>query len=432
MMKRYLCILLTCALLLGFASFAAAEGEKSTVTFWILDHGKTRNDFIQGLADAYNAREDCPYQVELHWFDEASYRTRLAAARSAGNMCDIFMNNYGNIPTDINNGYALALNGLLDDALLDDLYESSKSLVSYKDGLIYGYPLFVEPCTIAYYNKDMFAAAGIEEFPKTWDEFLVACEKLTDDFVYGGHFMEGVWDNCYNQEEGHYLLNDTWTQADCQGQYYVDFLTFVKNMYDNGYVPQQNLYSQAEAAQAVCTEACAIAFSGSWAVNAIIEQYPDMVDKIGIASFPSRDADTPWHTTTGGWAWMIDPKTQNAQGAADFISWTIAGDADRMAELYINVNFSTYSPRASVNEALEAYAAAHEEDFAVQAMRYISQNIVPLCVGEPTYSIDLTVTYWITMQQVMWAGVSPEDALADCAAKINTYLTNNEYWQFCP
>ena len=110
----------------------------------------------------------------------------------------------------------------------------------------------------------------------------------------------------------------------------------------------------------------------------------------------------------------------------------IGGDPERMAQLYIDLNFSTYSPRASVNAILEKYADEHAGEFAVEAMRYISQNIVPYCVGEPIYSIDITVTYWITMQQVMWNGMSPEDALADCAEKINTYLKNNEYWQYCP
>lgn len=427
-MKRILGLLLVLTLLLGMVSVASAE--KTKIVFWALDHGTTRNTFIEGLVNDYNAREDCAYEVELTWFDETSYRQRLAAARAGSTMCDIFMNNYGNIPTDCNNQYALPLDDLLPKEVIDDI--TAKALVTYRDGKIYGYPMYVEPCTVAYYNKEMFAAAGIEEFPKTWAEFLEVMPKLTNEFVYGSHFMEGVWDNCYNQTAEHYLLNDDWTAANCQDQGYVDFLTFIKALYDGGYVPQQNLYSQAEGWRAVATEACATAFSGSWGVDSLIRDYPDMLDVIGIASFPAPTADSVWHTTTGGWAWLIDSKTKVAEGAADFIAWSIGGDPERMAQLYIDLNFSTYSPRASVNAILDKYADEHAGEFAVDAMRYISQNIVPNCVGEPIYSIDITVTYWITMQQVMWNGMSPEDALADCAEKINTYLKNNEYWQYCP
>ena len=31
-----------------------------------------------------------------------------------------------------------------------------------------------------YYNKDLFAQAGIESEPQTWDEFLEDCKKLKD------------------------------------------------------------------------------------------------------------------------------------------------------------------------------------------------------------------------------------------------------------
>ena len=104
-MKRILGLLLVLTLLLGMVSVASAE--KTKVVFWALDHGTTRNTFIEGLVNDYNAREDCAYEVELTWFDETSYRQRLAAARAGSTMCDIFMNNYGNIPTDCNNQYAL-------------------------------------------------------------------------------------------------------------------------------------------------------------------------------------------------------------------------------------------------------------------------------------------------------------------------------------
>ncbi|TXK76623.1 ABC transporter substrate-binding protein [Paenibacillus sp. N3.4] len=58
--------------------------------------------------------------------------------------------------------------GLFDQKSLD--YNS-------RDGKIYGVPYTKEVGTM-YYNKELFKKAGIAEFPKTWDEFFIVCEKL--------------------------------------------------------------------------------------------------------------------------------------------------------------------------------------------------------------------------------------------------------------
>ena len=46
-------------------------------------------------------------------------------------------------------------------------------------GTLYGIPNEIDVYALNY-NKKLFAAAGIAEAPKTWDEFLAAAEKLTD------------------------------------------------------------------------------------------------------------------------------------------------------------------------------------------------------------------------------------------------------------
>lgn len=71
------------------------------------------------------------------------------------------------------------------------------------DGEQYAFP-FVGTVNAMYYNKDVFADAGISEPPETWDEFLDAAEKIKaldgDEVPYalalgseGGHGEFGVW-----------------------------------------------------------------------------------------------------------------------------------------------------------------------------------------------------------------------------------------------
>lgn len=47
-----------------------------------------------------------------------------------------------------------------------------------KDGQIYGIPLAVDTMAL-YYNKDLFAAAGIAEPPRTWEQFASDSRRLT-------------------------------------------------------------------------------------------------------------------------------------------------------------------------------------------------------------------------------------------------------------
>ena len=48
-----------------------------------------------------------------------------------------------------------------------------------RDGKIYGIP-YTRQVIGYFYNKDLFAQAGIEKPAKTWDEFFEQCDKLVD------------------------------------------------------------------------------------------------------------------------------------------------------------------------------------------------------------------------------------------------------------
>jgi multiple sugar transport system substrate-binding protein len=60
----------------------------------------------------------------------------------------------------------------------DDYVDAFKTFVTYQ-GHLWGLPIDGES-TGLFYRKDMFAAAGIDGPPTTWDEFQAAAEKLTD------------------------------------------------------------------------------------------------------------------------------------------------------------------------------------------------------------------------------------------------------------
>ncbi len=82
----------------------------------------------------------------------------------------------------------------LDDALKgwemrDAIYDIAWKDATYK-GQIVGLPQD-KFTSVLCYNVDKFKKDGVKEFPKTWDELVEACKKLTHDDEYGIAFFFG-------------------------------------------------------------------------------------------------------------------------------------------------------------------------------------------------------------------------------------------------
>lgn len=94
-------------------------------------------------------------------------------------------------------GYLQPLDGLVKDEVIKD---SNPTLLSHYNGHIYRVGWYPQPMTWSY-NKDLFEKAGLdpENPPKTWDEFLAACDKLKSKGIdpVGGGIQDGYWGEWY-------------------------------------------------------------------------------------------------------------------------------------------------------------------------------------------------------------------------------------------
>ncbi|HVO04974.1 MAG TPA: extracellular solute-binding protein [Candidatus Cybelea sp.] len=90
-------------------------------------------------------------------------------------------------------GYLLPLDGLVSDQVVKD---SNPTLLSHYNGHIYRLGWYPQPMTWSY-NKDVFEKAGLdpENPPKTWDDFLAACDKIKSKGIppVGGGIQDGYW-----------------------------------------------------------------------------------------------------------------------------------------------------------------------------------------------------------------------------------------------
>ncbi|PJJ55653.1 ABC transporter substrate-binding protein [Compostimonas suwonensis] len=157
---------------------AAEEGPVS-LTFW---HGYTEadGDVLQEIVDDFNASQsDVTIETEVKTW--AVIDDTLLTALSADQGPDIVAMPAERLPVyaskgafvDLSDFYASA------DGNTAELNPQAVEMVTV-DGAPYGVPTGFVPLSV-FYNKTLFAAAGITEFPTTWDEWVDAAKKLTVD-----------------------------------------------------------------------------------------------------------------------------------------------------------------------------------------------------------------------------------------------------------
>ena len=173
-MKRTLAVLLAMCLLLSLTGAALAD-EKPTITVWIpvYQFGSGPDDqtfWDEHLADFAQAN-DCNVVVEIKpWTD---YYTGAYTAMAGTGGPDVV---YGPTFDFVNNDLCLPLDEYFtEEEKANYLYWNSG--IS-KDGKMYTVPMMVGNAVVTFFNMDILKAAGIEEKPKTWDDFIAACKTI--------------------------------------------------------------------------------------------------------------------------------------------------------------------------------------------------------------------------------------------------------------
>ena len=115
-------------------------------------------------------------KVDIQFTPDADYQNRLSTALRGGRGPDIAqLKAYGELQPFVEAGYLDAL----DDSVPELKNFPDAALGGARgraDGKLYGVPYSV-PMMGVFYNQEIFAAQGIE-IPKTYKDFVAACEKL--------------------------------------------------------------------------------------------------------------------------------------------------------------------------------------------------------------------------------------------------------------
>ncbi len=220
-------------------------------------------------------------------------------------------------------------------ASLDDLQFSSeltfKDFKSF-DGKLYGITTGNSTSGIVY-NKKAFADAGITEVPKTWDEFLAACEKLKQNGVIplSSNFKDkwplGSW--VYDMpriiENNKDFPNE---RINMEAPFSMDngygkAMMLLKTLADKDYLEKDiNSTNWEQSKKDIASGKMAMYFLGNWVINQVIGVGAES-DNIGFFPLPYDNSGTIRAPFNPDFFYAVNKDSKNLEATKAFLTWMI-------------------------------------------------------------------------------------------------------------
>lgn len=306
-LKRLTAMALTgvmCLGLLGGCSGSGSNGssDPDKVTIRLLTRMAGTSKQVSIYNDIVNEFKEMHPEVTIiddSQSDESAFNNILSTDIASGTMANIFrIQGVANLSEYIDNGLLLDLSPYLkeDKEWGDGFTEGALSYyeVPGKEG-VYGIPM--ESGLIGvYYNKDLFAKAGVDTFPETWTEFLNAIEKLkasgvipvalgTQTTYMAGHLHDQIFYKWLGTEAAKELgaRNMNWTDDEV-----VKTLQFVKDLIDAGaFDPNAAGLTDDIAMTQFQQGEAAMVITGPWNISTFSDPEKTPVsESIELAKFP--------------------------------------------------------------------------------------------------------------------------------------------------
>lgn len=267
-------------LVLAGVFLCAGMAWAETITFWTMPYAPEEPylDWLeQTTADFYEIT-GITVEYEIVGWGEAWTKTSLGLIEP---ICDV---------TSIGNTWhgQYSASGGLEELNIDEFggadswMEASLAYCTYEDKC-YGVPWVAETRCL-FYNKDMFAKAGVEP-PTTWDELIAAGLTIKDKIGVGRAFAmagTGAWDLLHNWaillwQNGGTLLNEDCTKATLNSAAGVEAMNWYVGLLDKGLADKACAeYNQPQADSAFINENAAMCYMGPWNIANILDENPDL------------------------------------------------------------------------------------------------------------------------------------------------------------
>ncbi|RUS46170.1 sugar ABC transporter substrate-binding protein [Cohnella sp. AR92] len=212
---------------------------------------------------------------------------------------------------------------LTGSAFLDDFFPNSLKPVTI-DGKVYGAPEVMHSDGLLY-NKTLFDRLGLE-IPRTWDEFLLVCQKLKQEGIIpvatdsewstAQFFWGSIMSNNGADEE--------WTRKLESGEIpasdpvFVNAIKMHKDIIDRGYVPSDWQSLKHEQSKDLIGQGqAAMIMTGTWDIPSIRDRNPG--NDIRFMMVPGQEKTVP-NINVGTYR-VINSKTKHPEEAKKFVAF---------------------------------------------------------------------------------------------------------------
>lgn len=263
------------------------------------------------------------YAFTLTGVDGGNYMSLLRTRVISNNMPDIYMlDNMESAQDLIHKGYAMDLTG---QPFLSQIDERFLNGVKTADGKIWALPIDVNGAGVIY-NKVAFAQAGIQSPPKTWPQFIAACEALQEAGIIpiAAGYKDSwtlTWDIAADLLANQYAAGRNW-MADIEAgrtsfaEDQIHFKDILKRYGERlSYVNIKPFETDWNQAQGLLAEGKAgMIINGTWTVDGVKSKNP--ASNLGLFAFPysnnPQDAKFGLKSTGGI---VINPQSPHKEAA---------------------------------------------------------------------------------------------------------------------
>ncbi|MCI2417003.1 extracellular solute-binding protein [Saccharopolyspora sp. K220] len=278
---------------------AGPSGESdNTLTIWMMTGGPGDSPLVQDV-NAEFARQHPGVQVHVEIQQWDNIVTKLTTALATNNPPDIV--EMGNTQTPLQT-YSGGLAELDRNSFEDSAnWLSGLAAPSEYDGKLYATPLY-GGTKVVMYNKELFAAAGITEPPKTIEQLEQDCRVLAakntavpnfsgfympgEYWFAGVPFLFGKGANVAKQSDGKW----TATMSDAKS---VEGLQAWQNFQNTCSTPSSVGVNTTDPdqTQIFADGKAAMLYVKAWEPASVLEKNPALADKIGFFPMPGFTAD---------------------------------------------------------------------------------------------------------------------------------------------
>ncbi|HHX12168.1 MAG TPA: extracellular solute-binding protein [Clostridiales bacterium] len=328
----------------------------------------TLKDLAQGFMDE-NPGTEIVYEAIK------DYETVVATRISGGEAPDVFMSIDGMTPDTLAD-YFLPLDDL--DIQWDDILFSRNNTGS--DGKIYTIADSVGYTGIAY-NKAAFREAGVDNVPRTMDEFWLACEKLkAAGIVPMGTSFKDIWPiypwvdwniaqlSLNSDSRGKNLYVEKDEIFDGTYLYYMDI---IREMNKKGYLEPDIMSANWDQLKLDMAQGkTAMFYTETWFPQQIVDLGADLED---IGMFPFPDANNIF--STAGKSYGVAKDCENVDLAKAYIKYMIEGGKHAMAVATIPADTTAQIDDPFAGELMSYGVPAKESEVTVTEFLDIKNEI---------------------------------------------------------